>query len=67
MWNLKKKWCVCVCVCVCLCVQSFRYVRFFATPQTVACQAPLSIGFSRQDYWSGWPFPSPRDLPFPRI
>ena len=32
-------------------------------PWTVACQAPLSMGFSRQEYWSGEPFPSPRDLP----
>ena len=35
----------------------------FATPWTVACQAPLSRGFSRQEYWSGLPFPSPGDLP----
>ena len=34
-----------------------------ATPWTVACQAPLSMGFSRQAYWSGFPFPSPGDLP----
>ena len=34
----------------------------FATLWTVACQAPLSMGFSRQEYWSGLPFPSPRDL-----
>ena len=33
----------------------------------VACQAPLSVGFSRQEYWSGLPFPSPGDLPNPRI
>ena len=38
-----------------------------ATRQTVACQAPLSMGFSRQEYWSGFPFPSPRDLPDPGI
>ena len=38
-----------------------------ATPQTVACQAPLSIGFSRQEYGSGLPFPSPGDLPNPGI
>ena len=37
------------------------------TPWTVACQAPLSMGFSRQEYWSGLPFPSPRDLPDPGI
>ena len=36
-----------------------------AIPWTVACQAPLSMGFSRQEYWSGLPFPSPGDLPDP--
>jgi len=36
------------------------------TPWTVACQAPLSMGFPRQEYWSGLPFPSP-DLPDPEI
>ena len=38
-----------------------------ATPGTIACQAPLSIGFSRQEYWSGLPFLSPGDLPDPGI
>ena len=38
-----------------------------ATPQTVVWQAPLSMGFSRQEYWSGLPFPSPGDLPHPGI
>ena len=42
-------------------------VRLFATPWTVAHQAPLSMGFSRQEYWSGLPFPSPGDLPIPGI
>ena len=42
-------------------------VWLFATPWTVACQSPLSIGFSRQEYWSGLPFPSPGDLPNPGI
>ena len=37
-------------------------VRFFATPWTVAHQAPLPMGFSRQEYWSGLPLPSPEDL-----
>ena len=37
------------------------------TPWTLACQALLSMGFSRQEYWSGLPFPSPRDLPYPGI
>ena len=36
-----------------------------ATPWIVACQTPLSMGFSRQEYWSGLPFPSPGDLPDP--
>ena len=36
----------------------YCYIRLFATPWTVACQAPLSMGFSRQEYWSGLPFPS---------
>ena len=44
-------------------VKSLSRVRLYATPWTVACQAPLSMGFSRQDYWSGLPFPSPGDLP----
>ena len=42
-------------------------VRLFATPWTVAYQAPPSMGFSRQEYWSGVPFPSPGDLPDPGI
>ena len=37
----------------------------FVTPWTVAHQAPLTMGFSRQEYWSRWPFPSPGDLPDP--
>ena len=44
-------------------VKLLSRVRLFATPRTVAYQAPLSIGFSRQGYWSGLPFPSPRDHP----
>ena len=42
-------------------------VRLFETPWTVALQAPLSVGFPRQEYWSGLPFPSPEDLPGLRI
>ena len=42
-------------------------IWLFATPWTVARQAPLSMGFSRQEYWSGLPFPSPGDLPDPGI
>ena len=46
-------------------VKSLSHVRLFATPQTVAYQALQSMGFSRQEYWSGLPFPSPADLPNP--
>ena len=52
-----KKGSVSLCVCVLSCV------LLFGTPWTVACQARLSMEFSRQEYWSGLPFPSPRDLP----
>ena len=38
-------------------------VQLFVSPWTVACQDPLSLEFSRQEYWSGWPFPFPGDLP----
>ena len=48
-------------------VKSLSRVRLFATPWTVAYQASPSMGFSRQKYWSGLPFPSPGDLPDPGI
>ena len=48
-------------------VKSLSRVRLFKTPWTVAYQAPPSMGFSRQEYWSGLPFPSPGDLPDPGI
>ena len=44
-----------------------KSLSLFVTPWTVAYQAPPSMGFSRQEYWSGLPFPSPRDLPNPGI
>ena len=53
-------------MCACL-LSHFICVRLFATPWIVACQAPLSMGLSRQEYWSGMSFPSPRDLPIPGI
>ena len=59
--------CVCVCVCVCACACAVTQSWFFVTPWTAAHQAPLSMGFSRQEYWSGLPFPSPGDLSNPRI
>ena len=62
--NLKA---VCVCVCMCACAQSLSRVRLFATPWIVAHQAPLSMGFPRQEYWSWLPFPSTGDLPDPGI
>ena len=48
-------------------VKSLSRVRLSVTPWTAAYQAPLSMGFSRQEYWSGLPFPSPRNLPDPGI
>ena len=62
--------CVCVCVCVCLCLcllHCFSPVQLIVTPWTVAHQAPLSMGFFRQEYWSGLPVPTPEDLPNPGI
>ena len=44
-----------------------NHVQLFATPWTAVCQAPLSMGFSRQEYWSGLPFPTPGHLPDPGI
>ena len=48
-------------------VKSLSRVQLFATPWTIAHQAPPSMEFSRQEYWSGLPFPSPGDLPHPGI
>ena len=46
---------------------SHSFMYSLRLPWTVACQAPLSMGFSRQEYWSGLPVPSPRNLPCPGI
>ena len=51
----------------CMCVQLLSRVQLFMTPMTVACQSPLSMGFPRQEYWSGLPVPTPGDLPNPEI
>ena len=51
----------------CVHAKSFSRVRLFATPWTVARLAPLSMGFSRQEYWCGLPCPPPGDLPDPGI
>ena len=62
---LEKEMAIHSCV---LCVLScFSRVRLFATPWTIACQAPLFMGFSRQQHWSVLPFLSPGDLPDPGI
>ena len=47
------------------CIVSLSRIQLFVTPQTVAYQAPLSMGLSRQEYWSGVPFPPPGGLPSP--
>ena len=77
MMTTVSKVSVSVCVCVCVCVHArahmhthacvLNYVWLFRTPWTVVCQAPLSREFSRQEYWSGSPFPAPGDLPNPGI
>ena len=62
-WRKKNSlWCTWVSEC-----ESLSHVWLFVTPWTVAHQAPLSMGFSRQEYWNGMPFPSPGDLPDSRI
>ena len=58
MYKSKSKVNIFVCV-----LSLVSHVRLFAAPWTVACQAPLSMGFSRQEYWSGLPCPPPRNLP----
>ena len=50
-----------------VCAQLLRCVQLFMTSLTAVCQAPLSMGFTRQEYWIRLPFPLPRDLPHPGI
>ena len=75
--------CVCICIYISIYIYIYisahiylhthrhahmlGHIWFFVTPWTVACKAPLSIGFSRQEFWSGLPCPPPRDLPNPGI
>ena len=54
-------------VCQYVHAESLSRVRLFASSGTVACRAPLSMGVSRQEYWSEWTFSSPGDLPDPGI
>ena len=63
LWNKNKYFFVCVHVCSCSVVSN----SFVTTVDYIASQAPLSMRFSRQEYWSGLPFPPPRDLPRPGI
>ena len=68
MKNIRKETQKSACyIILCTCAQSLNSVRLFVTPWTIACQASLSMGFSRQEYWSGEPFSSPGDLPNPGI
>ena len=62
-WQFAEvKGCLPVCVLIC-----FSHVRVFMTLWTVAQQVPLSMGFSRQEYWSGLPRPPPGDLPHSEV
>ena len=54
-------------MCMCVYVQSLSHVQLFATAWTVAHQTPMSMGFPRQEYWSGLIFLSPGDLPNPEM
>ena len=54
-------------MCVCAPAQALSHLQLFVTALTVAHQAPLSMEFYRQEYWSGLPFPSPGDRPSPGI
>ena len=70
-----KEWCVCMCVCVCVCTRARMcacalHAQSYLTlccPCAIAHQAPLSMEFSRQEYWIWLPFPSPGDLSHPGI
>ena len=48
---------------MCCVLSHFNHVQFFVTLSTIACQAPLAMGFSRQEHWRGLPFLRPGDLP----
>jgi len=48
-------------------LRHISHVRLFTTPWTIDCQDSLSMGFSRQEYWNGLPFPPPEDHPYPGI
>ena len=50
-----------MCVCVCMCVHARAHTQLFVTPETEAHQVPLTMGFPREEYWGGLPFPSLRN------
>ena len=58
---------LCSSYCACMRAQVLSRVLLFETPWTIAYQAPLSMVFPRQEYWSGLPVPPPGDLPDPGI
>ena len=71
-WSPRALESLCVCLCVCACVHTracvcVSVVWLFATSWTVAHQAPLSMWFLRQEFWSGLPFPGPGDFPNSRV
>ena len=65
-WHIDEKAKDILMVCVCM-LSRYSCVRLFANLWTIVCQAPLSMGFSSQEYWSGLPCPPPGDLPDPGI
>ena len=62
----RKTVCVCVCVCCCFCLVA-SVMSNSVRPYRLQPARLLSMGFSRQEYWSGWPYPPPGDLPDPGI
>jgi len=63
-----RQFCLLLCVCLCVCAKSLQLCpNSLWSLWTAACQVPLSMGFSRQEYWSGLPCPPPGDLPDPGI
>ena len=63
---IKSYWLQADAHCACM-LSHFNRVLLFVTLWTIACQAPLSMGFSRQEYWSGLPCPPPENLPDPEM
>ena len=64
---ISKPWCLLQGMCVCVHTELSRHVWLFETPWTIVCKAPLTRSFSRREYWSGFPFPPPGDLPDPGV